>query len=579
MIEYYVSSQPQSHIFTVKMVIEKPDPQLQSISMGKWIPGSYLIRDYARHVIAINVQNGQISKHNSNTWIVASAHSPLVIEYMVYAFDFSVRGAYIDDERAFLNGINLFMQVHGQEQSIHRVYFQDHWKWATTLPLKEKSATQGTIYEIDGYDALIDHPLQAGKQSEYTFKVEGISHCLVINSEVGCDYERLIDDIKKILHYQINLFGKPTPFKDYLFLLTVRKEAYGGLEHRSSSALQCSPECLPKIGKTEKTTEYINLLSLISHEYFHSWNVKKIKPQAFTPYNLDHKAYTRQLWIFEGITSYYDNLVLVRAGVITPKQYFNIIAQNITKLMCTPGRKHQTLVESSFDTWIKFYQPNENTHNATVSYYLKGGLAALLLDLVLRITTQQCVSFDTLMQYLWREYGESQKGVPEDAVEKYLAKLGGEKISALIHQAIHTVEELPLAEWFSYYGLRLTFSSNPEQASLWGVLFTRSNGKLLISTVFEKSAAQQAGLCPQDEVIAFNKERIEPEAIEKQLSQFSPGEKIIVTLCRQGRLQEREVILQAPEKNVAQITIKEMLTGEEKNNLKQWLLHECNPLS
>jgi predicted metalloprotease with PDZ domain len=178
MIEYYVSSQPKSHTFTVKMVIENPDPELQSLSMGKWIPGSYLIRDYARHVITMSAQNGQIKKHNSNTWIITSAQGPLVIEYTVYAFDLSVRGAYVDDERAFLNGINLFMQVHGQEQATHRVYFKDQWKWATTLPLKEENVTQGTIYEADSYDALIDHPLQAGKQNVYDFEVEGVSHRL-----------------------------------------------------------------------------------------------------------------------------------------------------------------------------------------------------------------------------------------------------------------------------------------------------------------------------------------------------------------------------------------------------------------
>lgn len=407
MIEYHVSSNPQAHTFTIKLVIAKPDPQLQTISMGKWTPGSYLIRDYAKHVINLSAQQGKVSKHNSNTWMITSMQGPLVIEYTVYAFDLSVRGAYVDDERAFINGVSLFMRVHGQEQTPHRVYFNDNWQWATTLPLESES-----------YDALIDHPLQAGKQNEYRFEVEGIPHRLVINAEAKGDIERLIHDVKKILQYQIELFGKPVPFQEYLFLLNVRKDAYGGLEHRSSTALQCSPECLPIVGKTEKTTDYINLLALFSHEYFHSWNVKKIKPLAFTPYDLDCKAYTQQLWIFEGITSYYDDLALIRSGVITAKQYFEVIAQNITKLIRTPGRCHQTLLASSFDTWIKFYQPNENSPNATVSYYLKGGLVALLLDLALRVLTHHRVSCDTLMQYLWQAYGQCQKGVPEGAVEK-----------------------------------------------------------------------------------------------------------------------------------------------------------------
>ena len=532
MIEYHVSADPKSHIFTIKMLIHEPTSKEQRISMGKWIPGSYLIRDYAKHVVSLIVQDHQIQKINSNTWVILDPKGPLSIEYTVYGFDLSVRGAYIDDEQALINGVALFMQVNGHENALHQIHLKVPLQWMTTLFLKEKIAEDYYLYEAKSHEDLIDHPLLAGKHEAFSFEAKGVLHRLVIFGEGRGNKKKVADDLKKIVECHLQLFDKPIPFNEYIFFLTLRKDAYGGLEHQSSTVMQCQPEGVPMLNDTKISNDYMILLALMSHEYFHSWNAKKIKPQAFLPYDLNRKAYTEQLWIVEGFTSYYDDLALVRSKIITPQQYFDVLAQNLTKLQRTPGRKKQTLLDSSFDAWIKFYQPNENSHNTGVSYYIKGGLTALLLDLALRYSSEH-FTLDTLMQTLWKNYGQQDKGVPEGTIEAYLAEIGGESIRRLLHQALHTTEELPIVEWLSHFGLNLTWEADPDSVNELNVLTSKSNGKLILSTVFDNGVAQQAGLCPYDEIIAIDNTRVDVEKFDKQLARYQAGDKVKITLFRQ----------------------------------------------
>lgn len=604
MIEYSVSAQQaKAHIFDVKVVISKPTARKQRISLANWTPGSYLIRDFARHVISIKAFKAsnpndhiEITKLNGNTWEVESSQGPLIIEYQVYAYDLSVRGAYLDDEQAFINGAALFLRIHDHEHANHRVLFSTPWKCATTLTRVATKAKKYQQYQATSYDELIDHPIQFGIFEQHDFEVLGIPHSLVISGEHDGDVKQLIRDVQKVCENQLTLFGMPAPFENYLFLLTVRKDAYGGLEHRSSTALHISPECMPLKGMLEKSPSYVTLLALFSHEYFHSWNIKKIKPSCFQPYNLDEAAYTSQLWAFEGITSYYDDLALIRAKVISLEQYLDILAQNITRLLRNPGRKKQTLLESSFDAWTKFYQPNENSPNALVSYYLKGSLVALALDLFLRKSTKHRVSLDTIVKYLWEHYGKSQKGVPEKAIEKTIVKLGGKAIEPLVHQALYTTDDLSFSELLAPFGLELNLrealgtddlggkrdcakgSSSRSHGSMH-CAYTRLNGKIVISVVYEGGVAQEAGLCPHDEIVAINNWRVDADTFEKILKRFTIGQKIKLIFFRHDQLKTRNIILGAPNKDTAQIILQPNLTREMNNNLNKWLLYEPHSVS
>lgn len=599
MIEYYVSAKKaKAHIYDVKMVVANVKKG-QIISIPNWTPGSYFIRDFARHIVSIQ-SNVPLIKKNSNQWEVKSDTNELVIEYEVYAYDLSVRGAYLDSDSGFINGSSLFLNVKQRDSEPHRVHFQDAFlankkaHIATTLRKIDASDKKWMSFESDSYGEVIDHPVQIGVFERYDFVAGGIPHSLVIVGQHDGDVEKLLDDVKKICEYQISFFGKPAPFKEYLFLLTVRKDAYGGLEHRSSTALQIQRECMPVKGWVDKPGGYVNLLALFSHEYFHSWNIKKIRPACFLSYDLDQQTYTDQLWFFEGVTSYYDDLALVRSKVITVEQYLDILAMNFTKLLRNPGRKKQSLVESSFDAWIKFYQPNENSPNALVSYYLKGSIAALLIDLTLRKQTKNQISLDTIMRELWKKHGTELEGVPEKAIEELIIQKGGADMATLVHQALYTTDELSFEDILSEFGIQTTLRQpvgsddvggkrengrNGFEAGSIHAIWARFNNRVVITNVFNGGAAEMAGMCPQDELIAIDNLRVEPDSFEKMLKRYPVGQKLNVTIFRQDCLKNIELTLEKPYKDTVQLTVKPTLSPSEKNDLNKWLLDESNPVS
>lgn len=573
MIEYYVKLRPKSHIVVMTMVIHSPT-QKQLFSMAKWIPGSYCIRDFARHVMSIQVSDGKIQKINSNTWEVVGATSPLVVTYEVYAFDPSVRGVYVDDEQAFINPVGVCMRVHGHERESHYLYFDEKKECATTLACVQTKTGEGIGFEASSYDELIDHPIQMGAMERYEFEINNIPHAVVITGIHDGAIDLLLEDLKKIVKNHLFCMGEPAPFSHYYFLLSLKKEAYGGLEHGSSSALQISRDALPTRGQTEKSSEYIQLLALFSHEYFHAWQVKRIKPLCFVEYDLDKPVHTRQLWAFEGIPSYYDDLALVRSGAITVKQYVAIIAKNVTALQRAPGRGVQNLAEASFDTWIKFYQPNENTNNATVSYYTKGACVALALDLHLRHTTAHRVSLDDLMRMLWQTYGRQARGIPEGDIEAQLIAMGGKTVEDFLAKALHGTEEIPWELYFAPFGLSMVVKSagiDNMQCTI-----TRLGGKIIISTVLADGAGQLAGLCPQDEIVAVDRFQVDADTWDKRCNRLEPGQTVTVAFFRQGILTERRVTLQASAVNTIEIAIKSSLTIQEKENLQKWLGYEVS---
>jgi predicted metalloprotease with PDZ domain len=582
------------------MVIPHPDPQGQVVSLPNWIPGSYLIRDFARHIVTLdafsNQQKVAITKINSNTWQCEKITGPLTLSYSVYAFDSSIRGAFLNDEHAFFNGSALFLMAHGQEDVPCKLQITPpnipdatDWRVATTLTRNNAPNWGFGEFIANSYDELIDHPVQIGNFETVEFQARGIPHTIVVTGKHDGDLARLASDVQKICQTHLDLFQDPPLFAQYLFLLTVRKDAYGGLEHRSSTALQIQRESMPLKGDLNTSLGYMSLLGLFSHEYFHAWMIKRIKPACFLPYDLDHKALTEQLWAFEGITSYYDELALVRAKVITPAQYFDYLAQSITKLLRNPGRKKQTLAQSSYDAWIKFYQPNENSPNATVSYYLKGSLVGLALDLSMRQESNNTLTLDEIMRQLWQDFGKPYKGLQEKEINKIIESMGSKSTGSLLNQALYGTEDLPLAKLFDHMGLTLTLraalsledtgghkphpSENGFKTGWWGIVTSRMGDRVIVSHVLDGTAAQRAGIGASDEIVAINDIRVDHASFEKLLKRLGVNQTINVHIFRQDILQIKTLTLQPPMEDTAQITLKPALTEQEKQNLQQWLFN------
>ncbi|MBS0285758.1 MAG: M61 family metallopeptidase [Proteobacteria bacterium] len=603
MIHYEVNAdKPASHLFNIRMTIPKGDENGQQVSMPTWIPGSYLIRDFARHIVSIEAFAKDqetltplfIEKINSNTWQCEKTAKPIVLNYTVYAWDPSVRGAHLDEHHGFFNSCCLLLSASHYEDKPCKLLVNppkcqgaDTWRVATTLTRTDGPSWGFGSFSAKNYDELIDHPFEMGQFETVEFKVKDIPHTIVLSGKHDGDLTRLKEDVQKICLAHCELFGE-IPFERYLFLLTVLKEGYGGLEHRSSTALLAPREFLPIKGDKTTSRNYITLLALFSHEYFHAWNVKRIKPESFVPYDLNHKSYTKQLWAFEGITSYYDELALLRAKVITLEQYLDLLAQTLTRVLRTQGRFRQTLVDASFDAWIKYYQPNENSSNSQVSYYLKGSLAALAFDLAIRNQSNHQKSLDDLMRTLWSNFGENIVGVPEGKIEELLIEIGGEKLKKLIFNALYTTQDLPLESLLAAIGLKLTLRTAQSNDDMGGKKLSQNNnngfkqgifeftlnkvqGRLMVASVVENGAAMNAGISSQDEIIALNGLRVDGDAFDKIAKRLQVGQNVRVTYFRQDTLKETTVNLKAAPLDTAEISMMENLSEPQKKNLTAWL--------
>ncbi|MGD9591643.1 MAG: M61 family metallopeptidase [Candidatus Berkiella sp.] len=599
MIHYEVNAkQPESHLFQIRMTLP-PGLKNAVLSMPNWIPGSYLIRDFAKHIVSIQasvLRNGKMTnialqKTSSNTWVCANTNDSIVVEYTVYAWDLSVRGAHLDQHHAFFNPCCLFLQVDSDlpcQVTLNPPNCSNatSWKVATTMrPLDAQRWGFGR-YQATNYEELIDHPVEMGNFDIIEFEVANIPHAIVVSGKHDGDLNRLAQDVKKICQANGQLFENDFPFSQYLFLLTVTKDGYGGLEHCASSALLAPRDLLPVKNDAATSREYITLLALFSHEYFHAWNIKRIKPERFVPYNLNDKGYTTQLWAFEGITSYYDELALLRAKAITLEQYLDLLAQTLTRVLRAPGNLVQTLADASFDAWIKYYAPNENSINTQSSYYLKGSLIALAFDLIIRANTSQQKSLDNVMRTLWQEYGKNSIGVPEGKIESLIVQEGTQQIEALVLDAIYSTKILPMDKLLAPFGLALSLrqqinaqdmggkKANNDASFRSGVFqfnLSKSQTRLMVLNVIENGAAMQSGISAMDEIVALNDIRVDADSFDKIAKRLAIGEKVKVHFFRQDLLKETTVTLAAPPYDTVQISVMENISEEQKRNLQAWL--------
>ncbi len=582
-IHYIVfPAHPAAHRFEVRCVVESPDPTGQRFALPAWIPGSYLIRDFARNIVSIRAEaDGKpvaLEKIDKHTWRAASLKQPaaLTVVIEVYAWDLSVRSAHFDETHAFFNGTGTFLRVIGQEDAPCLVDIQPpegerykDWRVATAMtPAQAGGDRRGKakrhgfgLYCAENYDELIDHPVEMGHFSHATFEACGVPHEVVITGRHDCDMSRLCRDLKRICEWQIRFFGEPAPMSRYVFLVTAVGSGYGGLEHRASTALLCSRNDLPFAGMSGLPEGYRTFLGLCSHEYFHTWNVKRIKPAAFTPYDLERENYTTLLWAFEGFTSYYDDLALLRSGAIELKDWLDLMAKKISNVLRTPGRLKQSLAESSFDAWSKFYRPDENTPNAVVSYYAKGALFALALDLTLRAKTDGRVALDDVMRALWERHGKTGIGVGEDDIRRIAEECSGLKLKRLFADGVSGTHDLPLRKLLAPFGVDLTLevTAAAKTPSLGVKINAEANvaNEIRLATVFDGGAAQTAGLAAGDALVAVDGLRVTPSTLDKLLARHQPGDTVRIHAFRRDELMEFTVRLDPPPADNARLAIRE----------------------
>jgi predicted metalloprotease with PDZ domain len=571
---------PEAHLFEVELVIAKPSADGQRLSLPAWIPGSYMIREFARHIVSISAcakdKPVALTKLDKHSWQAEPVKGSLTVRYQVYAFDLSVRGAYLDIQRGFFNATSLCLCADGQADQPCEVEIEapagkayEHWQLATSLPAVDVKKKSGFgLYRAADYDELIDHPVEMGTLERVSFKACGVPHEIVVSGRQRGDLKRLARDVKKICEYQIRLFGEPAPFDRYVFMLYVGNDIYGGLEHRASTALVANRDDLPAEGVEEIGDGYLTLLGLFSHEYFHSWNVKRIKPAVFTPYDLTRENHTRLLWAFEGITSYYDDLALVRSGLIDSKRYLELLAKNLTAVQRGAGRTKQTLEESSFDAWTKYYRQDENSPNAIVSYYVKGSLAALALDLTIRKETKSAKSLDDVMRALWRKWLADGKGVGEQEWEALAEAETGLKLKEFFDLALRSTSDLPLQELLAGQGVTLEWTPASGSGDKGGlangakptkaraVLGARTQSDPLgvkLASVFDGGAAQAAGLSGGDVLIALDGLKVSD--IDKTLSRYRPGDWVTVHAFRRDELLTVQLELTAAPADTARLAL------------------------
>jgi predicted metalloprotease with PDZ domain len=559
------------HLFNVSLTVAAPDPEGQVLALPAWIPGSYMIREFARNIVRIRAESGgqpvELVKLDKHTWRAAPAAGPLTLHYEVYAWDLSVRAAHLDQSHGFFNGTSVFLRVLGQEATPHQVDIQrpghpaaSSWRVATSLPeLGAKRYGFGT-YIAGDYDELVDHPVEMGDFVLGGFKSHGIQHDIVVTGRVpNLDMERLQQDLKAICDTQIAFFEpktKKAPMDRYVFLTMAVGDGYGGLEHRASTALICARADLPTTAapKTAERSEgYVTFLGLCSHEYFHTWNVKRIKPAVFAPYDLQVETYTPLLWLFEGLTSYYDDLMLVRSGIISEAAYFKLLGKTVASVLRGSGRTKQSVAESSFDAWTKYYRQDENAPNAIISYYTKGSLVGLAFDLTIRAKTGGAKSLDDVMRALWERYGRdfyagkpgSGRGVTEKEVEALFDEVSGVRLKAMFDRYVRGTEDIPLAKLYAPFGIKLSDDRKNAKPSLDAGIGRDPLGAKL-TQVHEGGPAHQAGLSAGDVVIAIDGLRANgnPPNLDQLFARYRVGDTVTVHAFRRDELLSFEVTLQ-----------------------------------
>ena len=610
-------ARPDAHEFVVRVHVPEADPDGQTLKLATWIPGSYTIRDFSKHVVSIAARGRRaglayddsgnapvaLEKLDKATWRAPAGLDTLDVELAVHAHDASVRTAWLDRERAFFNGTSLFPYLPGREGEPVRVTLErpTHdegrtWRVATTLEAVDVDARGFGEYRAADFDEAIDHPVEMGELESVRFEASGVPHEMVFaGGGARFDEARLAEDLARVCEHHVRFFGEPAPMERYLFQVALVERGYGGLEHRASTALVAPRDSLPVRssardgleldadgkGEPHRDDAYVTFLGLCSHEYFHTWNVKRIRPARFEPYDLARESHTRLLWFFEGATSYYDDLALVRAGLIDAERYLDLLGRTVSRVRRGAGRRVQSVVDSSFDAWHKFYTRDENAPNAIVSYYAKGALVSLCLDAWMREASGGEVSLDTLMRALWRRWLDGEPGLAEDGPERLAEELVGAGVAARLAEAVESTDELPLEDALRSLGVSLDWrrrtgvaddgrppakAPDGDDAPPWlgATLAGGAEGAALVH-VFAGGPAQRAGLAPGDRLVAIAGLRAGAADVDALLRRHADLERVSVHAFRNGRLIETSLPIEPSAPDTATLGV------ADRAALERWL--------
>ncbi|WP_217126625.1 M61 family metallopeptidase [Hydrogenophilus thiooxidans] len=585
MLDYHVSfPNPDDHLIHVSLTFSVPCSGTVSLSLPVWIPGSYLVREFARHLSALSVtitskkgsaRRSFAEKVAKNRWTIArvAAGDRVTVCYTVWAYDLSVREAFLSSDRALLNGTSLFVVPESSLDVPCRVTFEavvayPEWTVATTLCPETVDARGFGTYTARNYHELVDTPVTIGPLRRLGFTVAGVAHELVCTgAEIPFDEARLIADLKRICQAQADFFGT-VPFSRYLFHLHLTDDGYGGLEHRCSSVLLAARCDLPWVGMGEASADYLKLLGLFSHEYFHAWVVKRLRPRAYQRYDYFREQPTTLLWLFEGWTAYYDNLFLRRAGIIDDVAYLRLLSEDLTRVLKNPGNQVQPLADASFDAWIKFYRPHAHSASLFANYYTLGALVACALDWQLRLRGS---SLDAVLLELWHRYGRDEQGVSEREIFAAVARHGGPRLARWLLKQVATAQPEPLTKLAHRLGLEVEVERDtlPDLGVRWEEQ-ERNAGRLLVAQVLAGGAGERAGLAPRDEVIAVERVRVTLSDWEPLLRRYRPGDTVSLHFFREGVLRECRVTLGEPAIKAVRLTMRQRLTPSVAARRRAW---------
>lgn len=559
---------PAQHTIEVETVFSAEGESVD-VMMAVWTPGSYLVREFARHVHDVSATDIEgtelvVEKTSKNRWTVSAPDglpSRVVVRYEIYAREASVRTNFVDADLALLNGASAFLVPAEQLDAQQDVRFEMPDGWATSVTSMEAYEGEAHRYLARDYEELVDSPIALGNPSLHTFEVGGAEHVLAtFGGEDIWDDERAGRDVQALVETQAEFWGV-VPYRRYVFI-NLLLESGGGLEHRASTVMLASR------WDARDDDSYRRWLGLVSHEFFHTWNIKRLRPASLGPFDFEAENYTHDLWIVEGITSYYDDLLQRRAGLLTNEEYFARIGKGITRLQATPGRHTQSLAASSFDSWIHFYRPDENSRNSGVSYYTKGSLVAWLLDARIRRATGGSKSLDDAMRLAYSRFS-GEEGYSTAAIRETFAEVAGESLDEFFADYVDGTEELDYAAALREFGLRMNDADG--EASAWfGVSTSESHGRLVVSQVVSGSPAHAAGINVDDELLAFGDERV-PVEWAARLERYSPGDVLAVLVSRRGRLRRINVTLREAPQATFEVSVDPEASPGSRSERSAWV--------
>ena len=575
---------PQTHYVEVEAAVPTDGRSAVELMMPVWTPGSYMVREYARNLETVTAADGAgeplpVAKTSKNRWRVETRGLlRITVRYRVYAREMSVRTNYVDEGFAILNGAPTFLTLVGGEKRPHEVRVVLPPQWRTVVsPLPQSLPEQGGVYRAPDFDTLVDSPIYAGNAPVYRFEVGGRPHLLVNEGEGGVwDGPRSAADAERIAREQAAFWGV-IPYERYVFFNLIT-EAGGGLEHRDSTVLMTSR------WKSRTREGYGDWLALVSHELFHAWNVKRLRPAELGPFDYESEVYTRSLWFAEGVTSYYDELLVHRAGLSSRDEYLKELSKQIETLQTTPGRLVQPLEGSSFDAWIKYYRKDENSVNTGISYYTKGDVVAFLLDARIRRATGGLRSLDDVLRLAWRRYSGDRGFRPED-LRALVQEVAGAEPIPWMERALTTTEELDYSEMLEWYGLRFVESDEEdgdgkdskkdkkdEEPPGWmGIETEIQAGRMLVTQVTRDTPAYEAGINVGDELIALGDYRVPPEGWTDRLKAYRPGQKESLLIARRELLMRLPLVFGEKPRLRWKLEPDPAATEEQRSRLEAWL--------